>query len=141
MPSALKKQEIIVPVGLPGSGKTMLYKEYEDEYTYCGVYEKEMVKIKGDKTKAKGVFLDLVTFLMQQSYKKFYVDGLFLSKEIQDELENFFDVKFIYFEPDIEACLHNDRLRQRRLTAERTIIRRKVNKPDNIFREIKIKKY
>jgi hypothetical protein len=74
--------------------------------------------------------------------KNIVVDGLFLTKEVQDTLSNNvkYNVNFIYFKPDVANCLYNDSLRDRKLSSAITIKNSRVNKPRRCV-QMTVKRY
>jgi hypothetical protein len=119
---------MIVTVGLPGSGKTYQATKYAKMH---GINY-----IDADKMFFNGCSLDQV-IKKAEKLDPCVVDGLFLTKETQNKFKN---ASFMYFEPDIENCLYNDKHRRSK-NSEITIQQAKVHKPNNIFKVYKVEKY
>jgi len=114
---------IYVPVGLPGAGKTSLYHDSYDECIY----------IDGDSFSSLKELVAYVRTLPRTS--GYYLDGLFVTESSQNFLKEYLpsDPRFIYFPPDLEACLYNDALRGRNLSAAAVIRNAKVHNPHSNF--------
>lgn len=102
---------LIVPVGLPGAGKSIFYHTLNDNCHY----------IDGDSFSSKSSLYTNIE--KSRIFEKTYVDGLFLTETMQKELYDLADgnIIFIYFKPDISTCLYNDKYRNRKLNSINTI--------------------
>lgn len=117
---------IHVAVGLPGSGKTTYYKKQAQR--------KSCLYVDGDS------FTDideLVSHIKAKAdgYTHIWVDGLFLSKEIQKQLlvklrDGYTAlVAFDYWVPNREYCAYNDAKRGRAVSAGISIKHMPIDKP------------
>ncbi len=108
---------ILVTVGLPGSGKTHYAKNFRDFDYICG--------------DDFDTLDDLITKL-QVSYGNIIVDGLFLTEKVQERFLGI-NARFIYFEPCVETCVYNDKIRNRDLSSESVIRNARVHKPHDKY--------
>ena len=114
------KREIWVPVGLPGAGKTTFFKQLASG--------KNITRINMDKYVNSRLSDILPDVLRTEGH--LYLDGLFLSKEVQkiilDTREN---IIFCCFSTSREQCEINDNKRSRKIKSTQTIRNATVNKP------------
>lgn len=114
-------RKIHVTVGIPGSGKTSWAKSQSVQKT--GFRNNEVKIWHFDQLLTRRRNVDQVLeeiFDSVNHYKKIkehILDGLFLTQDIQAKIVSFFkdkdlEIVFHYWEPDIEACLWNDRYRR-----------------------------
>jgi len=136
--------KIIVPIGLPASGKTTFGKKlHKENNTY--IYDV-------DKDYKQNISLDemlnKVSSLCDIISEDMYLDGLFLTKKTQDTIYNFFsnkgiEVQFIFFNTPKEICLKRDKHRTKERQAKITIMYAKIHKPtvfkDYLTFEFKVK--
>ncbi len=108
---------VYVPIGLPGAGKTTYFKTLKnvtridmDKFIGC-----KLTDVLGDVLKTPG---------------DIYLDGLFLSKKVQDIIQNITNVQFIYFDTTREQCLINDKKRNRAKSSANIIKNAEVHKPE-----------
>lgn len=108
---------INIAIGLPGSGKTTYFK------SQAGTY------IDGDSFSNLD---DLIT-VVKLAPQPIWLDGLFLTSAVQHKLRRAFGyiIRWYYWTPDVNACLHNDSLRNRPLSSAITIRNSSVHKPSS----------
>jgi len=124
---------INVLVGLPGSGKTFFAKKRVKTLNYFYVDGDQFLNNPIEK---------LIDYIKSEENKhtKIIVDGLFLTRKIQQIFIDAFSdngnngkIIFTYFSPDREACLYNDKKRNREINAEITIKNAKIERPNPSF--------
>jgi len=96
---------LIVPVGLPGSGKTVLSRKFN-------------TVINADELFKDNYTLDdLINYIKEYNYTvtDVYLDGLFITRNLVKKLIETFDyyIRLVYFKPNIENCIYNDLSRNR----------------------------
>ncbi len=97
---------IIVPVGLPGSGKTT----YGQSIAGDGVEVIDFDELSKKYSLIEA--LQKVDWNTMDSDKDFYLDGLFITEEVQEEIaNNFYDIKWLYFDTPRDECIKRDRNR------------------------------
>lgn len=123
-------KNIIVLVGLPGSGKTTFAMQNKNKNTK--VYDIDAMITKKNTTLVsilKKVKKDLI------QYDNFILDGLFLNENQHNEIAEFFNktinvnIIFHYWEVDRKSSLWND-LYRRSENALNVILKAKIDKPD-----------
>jgi len=116
---------IFVPIGLPGSGKSTLGRSLKN--TINSVY------VDCDELYYKGFKLeDLVTYIKNLRGRNIYLDGLFITENVQRKLFEELDCLFIWFNDSKahrQQYAKNDLLRNRKLNSTNIILKAKVNKP------------
>ncbi|AEO93501.1 gp242 [Bacillus phage G] len=132
------KKIIRVMAGLPGSGKTTLANKFKAEQRR-NLFIWNIDKY-SRRNELSGFFREIHYDF--DRYKYHVLDGLFLSNDdyakLIDHLMRWDSIgkngnvefEFYYFEPDIEACVWNDRARGRSENAFVTIKNALVEKPD-----------
>ena len=114
---------ILYTVGLPGAGKT----------TYSNTFKgkKQWTVIDGDSYNTLEELIEYTNKITGD----IFIDGLFLSKKIQDELtKGLVDtLKAVYFRPHIENCIYNDNYRGRECSSKKIIQEAQVHIPDSIY--------
>lgn len=114
---------IFVLVGLPGCGKTSWCKS---KLRAIDVY------IDGDSFKSLSDLIDHVQSISLNPSSNLYLDGLFLTKDVQDRLKrSLYNVQFVLFTPNIPNSLFNDAKRARPTLAATTIRNAQVHKPQS----------
>lgn len=128
--------QIIIAYGLPGSGKTtLLNKLYEDSNS-------RKIFLRHDVKRSVELFEQIKNSILQyipayDIFDEIYIDYLFKKKEIINlyefidgnvDLFTNLELTIHRFNPDIEQCLKNDKMRGRELSAKGTINKMKVKK-------------
>ena len=114
---------IFVPIGLPGCGKTSWCKS---KLRAIDVY------IDGDSFKSLSDLIDHVQTIPLNPSSNLYLDGLFLTKDVQDLLKrSLYNIQFVLFTPNIPNSLFNDAKRARPTLAATTIRNAQVHKPQS----------
>lgn len=119
-----------IGVGLPGSGKTTLLKSIEGFYIdFDCIYLHQNAKSMEFELQHK--------FKCNLNYSDYVIDGLFLSPKsvlkLVDCVTNVISINKVviyYWNPDVEQCLKNDKLRNRDKLADITIKNAKLAHPD-----------
>jgi len=121
------------PVGLPGSGKTEHFKELS-AYSKIKYIDSDKMFLKG---KSLNEVLIVTEKIINMHKQDVYLDGLFLSEKVQEEIIDFFYGKVpIYIQlfnstpEDRKNCIYNDKLRDRG-SSENIIQNAKVHIPDH----------
>ena len=123
---------IFIPIGLPGCGKTFYFQSH---MTSRDIY------VDGDTFKSLPDLIDHVLSFSLTSSQNLYLDGLFLTKDVQETLrKSLYNVTFIYFTPNIQHSLYNDAKRARPTLAATTIRNSVIHKPTNCL-ELPTMKY
>lgn len=144
-------------VGLPGSGKTYYAKEQgaQPDAIFADHSKEKVMYICTDNDAYYGRKPQTIEQLIHnhefeywithhnQNWDHWIIDGLFLTNDVQhkviDALYNEINkytndiklkIRFVYFKEDREACLHNDRARNREKLANITIEHADYEKPD-----------
>lgn len=114
---------IFIPIGLPGCGKTSWCKS---KLRAIDVY------IDGDSFKSLSDLIDHILSIPLNPNSNLYLDGLFLTKDVQDLLKrSLYNVQFVLFTPNIPNSLFNDAKRARPTLAATTIRNAQVHKPQS----------
>lgn len=114
---------IYIPVGLPGCGKTSYFQSH---ITPRDIY------VDGDTFKSLPDLIDHVISFSLTSSQNLYLDGLFLTQDVQETLhKSLYNVTFIYFTPNIQHSLYNDAKRARPTLAATTIRNATIHKPQS----------
>lgn len=118
-----KKMKILITVGLPASGKTTFSKKYIEENSDKKVKHIDIDEYRETNYKSisvENIYLNSVHKC--EDYDALIIDGLFLSNRDVSLLINMvknntvredLDFEIHYWNPDIEACLHNDKGRRK----------------------------
>jgi len=144
-------------VGLPGSGKTYYAKEQgvHPDVCFADRSKEKAMYICTDKDAYYGRKPRTIEQIIHnhefgrwimyhnQNWDHWIIDGLFLTNDVQhkvvdalyNEINKYIDdiklkIRFVYFKEDREACLYNDRERNRNKLANITIVNADYEKPD-----------
>ena len=114
------KRQIYVPIGLPGSGKTTYFEVLSSD--------KKITRINMDKY-IRSKLSDVLSDVLRVN-GDLYLDGLFLSKEVQQILlDTNEDIIFCWFDLSRAECEANDNKRSRKIKSTATIRNAMVNRP------------
>lgn len=141
-------------VGLPGSGKTYYAKEqgvhpdiiFADRSKEKARYictDKEYCASRSIENIIHGHEFGYWIMFHNQNWDHWIIDGLFLTNDVQHKVVDALNseiikcidniklkIRFVYFKEDREACLYNDRARNRKKLANITIEHADYEKPD-----------
>lgn len=139
----MKKSKITILYGNAGSGKTTYAKEQlaksNINLILCDL-DKEDLFIRRKRTKEETcrMIADNVVHVISRN-KNLIIDGLIYTNKQVHEIINYinkykdikdkFDLEIVYWESDVEKCLHNDKFR-RTVSSEITIKNAKVEVPN-----------
>lgn len=141
MPYPISINTLHILVGLPGSGKTTFYLEQTKKAPYHSIHYIDFDTIKRNARFKDSK--DLKEYYAHEIYllggaKDTYVDGLFLTPDDFDFIVSLYldcprynikNVRFEYWEPNVEACLWNDKNR-RTISSSVSIRKLVVHQPD-----------
>ena len=150
----MKTVLVEILVGLPGSGKTYYAKEqgvhpdviFADRSKEKAMYictDEEYCKSRPIKDIIAGHSFGYWIAHRNQNWDHWIIDGLFLTNDVQHQVVEALNyeiikyvndiklkIRFVYFKEDREACLYNDRARNRNKLANITIEHADYEKPD-----------
>ena len=125
--------KIIVLCGLPGCGKTTYAIHLSKQKSNNRYFDVDKVSKKKDFNLTYE--LNVLISNYYQHEMNIIMDGLFLYNETYESIvknadpKRKLDFEFHYWEPDVEACLHNDKYR-RKVDSEITIKNAKIEEPN-----------
>ena len=137
-----KNMEIIVPIGVPGAGKTTLYKKKYSDYILISTDEirKELTGSKSDQSRDEEVFTkayDLISDCVNQGISIYYDATNVSTKRRKDFFDRFkgTDVKIIYIVFPLNSHLYQKRIK---IDLENNIDRADIS--DELFKSL-VKSY